>query len=342
MWLFHGFSDHLTSKVFDFHTQGAVSPEIMESEHMSTGTIQFYGSGLFQDAYPNPTVPYATQLAQIQKSPFNRCVLWALHVQTNGDFYYNDTPMVQNGKFVTSTDPTKGVNPDLASLLSQVKSGGNVGKILFSIGPFQSDFDHIVANLASARANFAALKAALPIDGIDFDYEGNYGDQDATNLANLTTLLYKDLGLEVTYCPYTYESFWLSCLAQVYQKNKNVQLVSAFNLQCYDGGTGNDPAQWAAEISSYGSPLGIADPITFIFPGFWVAHAGAKSGMGQCPSEMQSTFTALQPEGVVGGWVWNSGDIFNNESAALCPNQDVTPNGYASAIANGLGLLANR
>ena len=64
----------------------------------------------------------------------------------------------------------------------------------------------------------------------------------------------------ITYCPYCEPDFWLDCLAQVYAKNSNKQIVSWFNLQCYEGGSGpgNDPKDWVDKINFYQlKPLGI-------------------------------------------------------------------------------------
>ncbi len=309
---------------------------------MQLDNVALYGSGLFQDKYPNPTPSYAEQLAQLSTSTFTTIVLWALHVQTNGDFYYNDTPIVQNGRFVTSTDPKKGVNPELPALLAKLKANSSVSTMLFSIGPFQSDFDHIAANMPSALVNFKALMANLPIDGFDFDYEGNYAPGDVVNLVNLTTQLH-GLGAAVTYCPYWNQSFWLECLTKSYAACGNTQPVRWYNPQCYDGGSGNNPAEWAQTIAASAAPTGVANPEAFVLPGLWVANTTSKSWMGTCPQGITTQFGQWAQSGTVGGFLWNSSDIFYNETnTTLCTNQSILPSDYAQAIREGLAAARVR
>ena len=307
------------------------------ADSLAASTAVLYGSGLFQDKYPNPTPSYAEQLAQLAQSRYTTIVLWALHVWPGGDFYYNDTPIVKNGTYLTSTDPKQGVNPELANLLETLKATSTVSKIIMSIGPFESDFDAILKSLPQAMINFQTLRQNLPIDGFDFDYEGSYSSSFERGIVTLTSELFKS-GSIVTYCPYTYQSFWLQCLADAYRASNNVQPVSWFNLQCYDGGAGNDPADWARAIATYPQPLGIKDPNAFVVPGLWVANTTSKSFMGKCPNGIQQQFKQWSATGTRGGFLWNSSDIFYNEtSTTLCPGQSIMPKDYAQAILNGVG-----
>jgi hypothetical protein len=130
------------------------------------------------------------------------------------------------------------------------------------------------------------------------------------------------------------DQWWLGCLQQVYANN-NRQLVSGYNLQCYAGGTGNDPLQWAQTIGQSSKPTGIPDANAFVSPGFWVQQTG--SGDGQCPSTMEDTFAQYRGSGINGGWCWNTGDIFTNLNTGLCGTAQTNPSDYASAIINGLG-----
>lgn len=292
--------------------------------------IGIYGNGLFQDQ----TIPYADQLSQMRASGYTTLVLWALHVHDTGDFYYNDNLMVQNGKIMTSDDPDKmWLNPEFTKLVTAVKQGGSVDKVVLSMGPFVSDFKAMYNNQTMARKNLQALLNAMPIDAIDFDYEGG-GDIDM--IVGLTEMV-DDTGLAVTYCPYMDQQFWLECLARVYA-DKGRQVVAWYNLQCYDGGGGNDPAQWAQNIAAYGQPLGIDDPYGFVVPGYWVQqdHPG-KSYWGKCPDQVQSQFAALRQQGLKGGWLWNSADVFSYQGSGLCGQQDMSLKAYAQAVISGLG-----
>lgn len=303
----------------------------------AASSVVLYGSGLFQEKYPTPTPSYQEQLQQLRKAPLSTVVLWAMHVHADGTFYYNGTPMVRDGKFLTSTDPKKGVNPDLEHYLKTLKEQSSVQKFLVSIGPFQTDFDHIIANATAAKANFRCLMEMLPIDGFDFDYEGSYASDQVKNLVRLTILLH-ELGAMVTYCPYTEREFWLRCLAAAYEQAGNVQPVSWYNLQCYDGGAGNDPAEWAKAIQMYSQPLGIADANTFVVPGLWVANTTEKSYDGKCPKAIAAQFKQWSQTGTRGGFLWKSSDIFENETnIELCKGQQIMPVSYGEAIRTGIG-----
>jgi hypothetical protein len=293
--------------------------------------IAIYGA-LFQDDPP----PYADQLSQMQEASFTTVVLWALHVHDTGDFYLNDTPAVSNGQMIYDTDPKKGLNPDLPKLLAELRETSPLTDVLISIGPFTSDFQAIQANPQVAQENFRALIAALGIDAVDFDYEGDYSDADQTMVVDLTLML-GTLGVGVTYCPYTADSWWIECLAQVYAK-KGSQLVRWLNLQCYDGGSGNDPAVWAGELATSQKPLGISDSGAFVVPGYWAKNGGPKRSM--CPSEIEAKLTAAHARGICGAFIWDFSDLFASEGAGLCGQQDVTPKGYSEAIAAGLGAVA--
>ena len=289
---------------------------------MSNYNIGIYANGLFVDT----PIPLQTQLQQISSAGFSTVLFWSLHVHPNGAFYYNNTLLVQNGEVM--------ISQEFISLAQQLKTPGIVKTVLFSIGAWgtSSDFQNIITNIPLAVKNFKALINTLGIDGFDFDYEGDYTPADQKNITTITELLYS-LGMKVTYCPYTAQDWWLGCLQQVYARNKQ-QLVSGYNLQCYAGGAGNDPLQWAQYIQSSGLPTGIVDAASFVLPGYWVQQTG--SGDGQCPTTMQQTFASFSGKGLAGGWCWNTGDVFTNETTGLCGSQQTLPANYAQAITAGL------
>lgn len=305
---------------------------------MSNGrNIVLYGSGLF--GADDPTTNQR-QLQAVQDSGFTTVILWTLHVQSNGDVYYNDTLIVQDGQFSEGCDY-------LPELVTKLKSGGTVDKVLFCIGSADvSDFENI-QNLMGTRFglkvlhdNFKALVNTLPIDGFDFDLEEYPFESYTDTVVQLTLMLHRNYGMTVTYCPYMDESFWLNCLAQVYAQNGNQQIVGWFNLQCDAGGVGNDPGYWAGQIKNYSSPLGIDNPAAFVIPGYWCANSsgGGNCDGGDCPASMQEIFAGLAKAdpGINGGFVWNSGDIFACESSGQCQGA-MTPQAYAQAIIKGLG-----
>ncbi len=300
----------------------------------------------------NPSPQQLQQLQQeasaLSASGFTTGILWALHVAANGDFIYNNgNPMISGGQLQSGLS-------DLPGLLSTMKSG-TVNKLLFSIGGWTCESDYVnIGNLINQYGigsqnplyqNFQALASSLYIDGIDFDLEANsspppYGHSYPyyTDTVVQLTLMLNGLGLEATYCPYMAEDFWLNCMAQVYAKNNNQQIVSWWNLQCYAGGGGNDPKQWVTQMENYpSSKLGVGSPAAFIIPGYWCQN-GSNCDQGDCPSTIQQTFAGLtkNDNGINGGFIWNSGDIFSCESSGQCSGNSMTPAAYAQAVINGL------
>lgn len=293
---------------------------------MTTPRIALYGSGLFNQTDPSP--PYAEQITQLTTGGFTTVLLWSIHVHENGDFYYNDTLMVRDGVVQLGADFAENVNALVA---------GGVKEILLSVGAWgtTSDFTSLQATWNTAGAkNFGALAAAFPVTAVDFDYESQtgYSSSEEALIVDLT-LKVSQLGMGVTYCPYTDAPFWMRCLQQSYKQNGGVQPVRWLNLQCYAGGAGNDPTEWIKAVKN--ANAGIADPGAFVVPGYWVA--GGEGDL--CPSQLQSTFAGLKGSGITGGFLWNSSDLFQYESASSpsCQGSATYPVDYAKAIANGLG-----
>lgn len=289
--------------------------------------VVIYGNGLFQDGYPSPPVPYRTQVQQLNKG-ITTVVLWSIHIHEGGDFYLNDSPFVVDGAIVYSTDPTKGINPDFPTLVSSLlKGGGTVRELLISVGAWgtTSDFYNWYAARSAVKKNLAVLKSTFGIAGVDFDYEGDYTQDDGSKIVDLT-LDVASAGLFATYCPYAAADWWVECLQNVYKKGNQKQYVRWFNLQCYAGGSGNQPQGWAQAVAA-ASGTGVADPNAFIVPGYAVYPDGLT------PAQLQSTFSSFKNSGIVSGFLWNSGAIWQGEST----NPGYTPAAYAEAIAQGLG-----
>lgn len=304
---------------------------------MSNPRVALYGSGLFNQTNPSP--PYAEQITQLTTGGFTTVLLWSIHVHENGDFYYNDTLMVSGGELQLGSDFTANVKALVA---------GGVKEILLSVGAWgtTSDFVNLQATWNTAGAkNMKALFAAFPVTAIDFDYEPQpqydtkgvlikpaYTAAEQAMIVDLTLKVSK-LGVGVTYCPYTAPDFWMGCLEQSYQQNGSVQPVRWLNLQCYAGGGGNDPRDWITAVRN--ANAGVADAGAFVVPGYWVAGGEGTT----CPSQLQTTFEGLQGSGITGGFLWNSGDLFQYESTSSpsCQGGGTYPVDYANAIVKGLG-----
>ena len=281
-------------------------------------TTSVYGGGPF---YPGE----GSALSGINECGFTTLVCWAVHVQSNGDLVYNDTPIVTGGSYVGDAN--------WGALLKAAKSGGSVNRILFSIGGWgTSDFTNI-QNLIEKDGNgpgtalynsFKALYEAIGvIDGIDLDNEDNYNG--ANSVVSFCEML-SDIGYkEITFCPYTSVSYWETCLRGLQESRPG--LVTAYNLQCYAGGAGN-PYMFDQWIDSVKSVLGDETKAEqFIMPGVWCLHGdGCNEGMD--PSQVETQFQHWKSNGFVGGFIWLFDDLMK------CGPD---PQAYAQAIVQGLG-----
>lgn len=307
---------------------------------MNTPNNVLYWSGTMLDSAPD----LDTQLQATASSGFNTVLLWSLHVNTAnptkkvalGDFTWNDTLLVSSQSGNPVFDPT-GSFTKLAERLTTLLASGTVQKVFFSIGSGgTADFATIQELYSTPQGqttlqnNFAALLKSLSmVTGFDFDVEDCF---DVPSTAWLTTMLAAKFQAVITYCPYFgLDSFWEPCLESVYQAAKN-QPVAWFNLQCYSGGTGEDPTVWAASIKQDQQKNGVADPGTFIIPGY-AANNQAGDGPGICPNVFTSTLAPYK--GKVGGaFVWNSQHIFDDP--APCNGKTPTIQDYANAISKAL------
>lgn len=279
------------------------------------------------------SIPYpgsSTQLADIKNSGFTSAICWALHVDQQGDLTYNDTKIVTSGDYVG--------DPSWPEFLDGLKTG-TVDTILFSLGGWGvGDFANIQALIQKYGTgkenplykNLAALRAVIPsTDGFDYDDESLYDEDTTVKLSQMAA----DLGYtEITFCPYAMQGFWVNCLKRLQESNPG--LVKGFNLQCYAGGTGNDPSNWIDAVN--GIP-GI-DAKAFIYPGLWCCHQPQCTGgdsNNACPSSIESFIANWKSDGIPGGFIWNYGDIQVWINKTNCSGTPTTA-AYAKAIFDGL------
>jgi hypothetical protein len=292
----------------------------------------------------NPSQLQLQQMQQdandISSSGFTSVIQSFIHLNAQGDLIYNDTPMIQGGQ------PTGDLAPNLAQIFASIKAGGNVSKMLFSIGgggafgkPLHSasdtDFHNIQTLLQQYQGNqqnnpfLINLQAAVKlygIDGIDLDLEAlEYSYESFTDtVVELTQWLYGQ-NLLVTYPPYQDQSFWLSVLEQTLTSGGE-QMVAWLNLQLYGGA---DYSTWVSYLT--GQQIGVSDVAGFIIPGYRSTYAFAKGQPcdgGSSPSDVQSAIQGLKQSYTTmhGGFIWEYGDIIS------C--QQYTAAQYADAIQN--------
>jgi hypothetical protein len=259
---------------------------------------------------------------ELATSGFTSIMLWTVGVvYPGGDVYFNGTPdsqplsprLASNG----SWDPDGYYSSYLPDCLSTLKGSGQVKQVLFSIGcGAGTDWANISKLLGSDPQssvivqNLLAIHDNLDIDGYDFDDEEVPLEATGGAITTLTGILAK-AGMTVTWCPYTNLSTWASLLSDVYTANNNTQLVSWWNLQCYAGGTGNQPMEWANAITSTaGQPTGLdaAQAQAFVIPGYDPPTAfgiALSSLSGANPFSQGSTDSPLP-----GAFLWQAPSIF--------------------------------
>lgn len=287
--------------------------------------IAVYAEGCMYPA-PSPAQPVATTITQLQGSGFGTAIVSLFHIgrdyditplQIMGDIYFNTTLVISRGVYVG--DPTW---PGLMNGLI----GGSVTKACASIGgggvmDFETiekiyvnngeSFDN--TNLMTCFQCFAQTFPAITI--IDMDCEETY---DQPSFVAFCQMLI-GMGFGITFCPYTSVGFWTGSLAALNTSNPGA--VKRWNLQCYDGGSGNDPGGWAAQIQR---AIPGFSTTGFIVAGDWTQDF---------PTQVQALMTTFAQEpSVGGGFMWTLDSMIANASMSA----------YASAISAGLGESASK
>jgi hypothetical protein len=240
--------------------------------------------------------------ADIAASGFGTVLLGQWHVHPDGTIYYNDSPL---------DTVTENVSVISAALKA---TGSSVQKVLISFGPFLTDFSAIQSNYASFTATMGELYQTTAVDGFDWDIEA-YSLQEYAPYESLIVNLTQwatGLGCLVTAAPFNVQQFWQQVIAQT---NTPTQTGFAWwNLQTYGGAS---YAQWVSYLAGL-----VADPASFLVPGFTAEYASPTAVQQQLASDAQSNPT------LSGGFIWQYEWILKS---------GYTVSQFASAVANGVG-----
>jgi hypothetical protein len=177
--------------------------------------------------------------------------------------------------------------------------------------------------------NFQVLRDTFPaIEGIDMDCEDNY---DQPSFVAFCEMLIGN-GFNISFCPafVSEMAFWSGSLAELEQSKPGA--VKWWNLQCYAGGGGNDPKDWAAEIVS--SIPGFSTD-NFIVAGDWSRWYNKQFQIweGDCPTDVTSLISGFSKEACFGGsFIWNMDQILDfGPQTAGCGTVE-TMGSYVAAI----------
>ena len=246
-----------------------------------TGYVGILGGGPVYKHVP-------LNIKELKNSGFNELIVWSVEVGSTGNLNLN-------GEFqLTSAGVYDGnkTYPDFPADLKKIRKG-TVKRVTFSIGSSNyGDWENIKA-LINAQGtgptsilyqDFAALKAALPVDAIDFDDENGYDSSSTIKFA----VMLGNLGYKVMMDPYTNASYWTSVVSQI-----NTQLpgtVDGIHLQTYAGGEGNNPCS--------GWNFGTVP----VYPGL---SDQTSAPPYKSPTAAEAALAAWHTQcGVSGGWLW--------------------------------------
>ncbi len=285
-------------------------------------------SVLFADygiAYSSNLTP--TVISTLQSSGFTTMVLFNMHIDTNGNFWFPDAAgtlheICDNGKYV-------GPSAWPRQLVECLSGQNGMYRVEMCIGGWGdtsfTNIKNIIASQGVNRSNvlyrnLSALHGTLPISAICYDDESTYDSNSAILFGGMAG----SLGMFVTLCPYTNQSYWhrvasgLSCCDYCY-------------LQTYDGGDGQDPANWAAALG--GSTTGSHGII--VMPLYWDNDRDY--------SVYKSKMRAWGSEGCVGGGLYpvcyscNPGGIlaeFSQYASLIHSSLDFRNNGQQVNVVN--------
>lgn len=293
----------------------------------TANNIAAYGEGCMYPSTSNPQSVGET-ITMIQNSGLTTVILSLAHIgrdydisppQIMGDIIYNNTLIFSEGSYVG--DPSW-IDPTSSNCINNL-IGGSVTQVELSIGGGGvMDYQTIkkIYNQngnsfegTNLQNNFIALKNTLTVVSIiDTDCEETYDQASFVAFCQMCIAI----GFKITFCPYTLENFWTGSLAALNTSNPGA--VIWWNLQCYDGGYGNDPQTWASHITN---AIPGFDTNGYILAGDWT---------NDTPKQTEFLMQTFANENAVsGGFLWTIDNTINN------PN---TLADYVTAIKKGLAL----
>lgn len=253
--------------------------------HLPAQVSAVYGGGPFYDGGQ-------TVIDDVRASGFNTVILWSLHVDTDGTFFFNDKKIIdENGAYVGDPDWPK----NLASLLEQPTY---VDRIELSVGAGgTTDFENMQLMIdrdgtgpeTPLYKGYKTILETLPLDVINYNDESDY---DAESMIALSYMLV-EMGYKIAFVPFTFPSFWGNVYGTV--EDSIPGAIDRIYIQAYAGGTGNQPAFW----NNFFGDLKV-------IPGLWSKHNGCS--LGDSPEVVMDKLSVWKDD-ISGGFMWIYDDI---------------------------------
>jgi hypothetical protein len=306
------------------NTPSSLVPQVLTAVHGHKGP--FAGAATAQTGYVGilgggPVYKHIPKnIRELENSGFNELIVWSVEVGSTGDLNLNgEFPLTSDGEYIGNE-----TYPKFPADLKKIKRG-TVKRVTLSIGSSNyGDWENIEALIESQGTgpgsilyqDFAALKAALPLDAIDFDEENGYDESSTIKFA----VMLGKLGYEVTMDPYTDSGFWTDVVSKINKKRAGT--VDAIHLQTYAGGEGNSPCSGSKMNWNFGSVP--------VYPG---VSDQPSAPPDLTPAEVKRAMKTWHTQcGITGGWLW----IFDQIAGTDLVRK------YAHAITSGVGGAASR
>ncbi len=237
---------------------------------------------------------------KLRESGFTYVILFNVDVQADGTLKTDGETICEKGEYVFQRTQPHYIE-DVIALKTPPTS---ISRLEICIGGWGNQSYVNIRNLIQQHGtgpttmlyrNFKALLEAVPgIDAVNNDDEHGYDLSTAVKFH----VMMADLGLKTTLAPYTNRNFWTQLATQVNSQRPGT--VDRVMIQCYDGGAGNNPANWN-------------------FPGI-ERHAGRTNYQTSMDESIQQMATWQKNGAATGGFVW----VYNDETWDL--------NAWASAM----------
>lgn len=249
----------------------------------------------------------------LRNSGFNTVILWTIHIGENGNMNFNNQTIIdENGNYIG--DPEWKTR--LARLQEQPSS---VDRIEIGIGAWGAkswaNIKSLIASegIGSDTKLYKAFQLLQEITGataINYDDEVTFDVESTVQFS----LMLDNLGYKIGLCPFNEANYWKSVYEQVEAKKPGA--IDRVYLQCYSGGSQNEPSQW----NQYFGDIKVSY-------GLWSKN-GNNCSQGDNPDAIKEKITA-QKENISGGFIWLYDDIQKCQAYG-------STSSYAKAINEGL------